>query len=89
NGASAATQLSGLPVSGSVGGVRMALLADDKHPEGQWVAFPNYEQHERCLFEMVVAGRMVERKRGRKTEEDVAIMMVEAGAGVNVVEQIK
>ena len=89
NGASAATQLSGLPVSGPVGGVRMALLADDKHPEGQWVAFPNHEQHERCLFEMVVAGRMVERKRGRKTEEDVAIMMVEAGAGVNVVKQIE
>lgn len=89
NGASAATQLSGLPVSGPVGGVRMALIADDKHPEGQWVAFPNHEQHERCLFEMVVAGRMVERKRGRKTEEDVAIMMVEAGAGVNVVKQIE
>ena len=89
NGASAATQLSGLPVSGPVGGVRMALLADDKHPEGQWVAFPNHEQHERCLFEMVVAGRMVERKRGRKTEEDVAIMMVEAGAGVNVVKQVE
>ena len=89
NGASAATQLSGLPVSGPVGGVRMALLADDKHPEGQWVAFPNHEQHERCLFEMVVAGRMVERKRGRKTEEDVAIMMVEAGAGVNVVKRIE
>ena len=89
NGASAATQLSGLPVSGPVGGVRMALLADDKHPEGQWVAFPNHEQHQRCLFEMVVAGRMVERKRGRKTEEDVAIMMVEAGAGVNVVQQIE
>ena len=89
NGASAATQLSGLPVSGPVGGVRVALLADDKHPEGQWVAFPNHEQHERCLFEMVVAGRMVERKRGRKTEEDVAIMMVEAGAGVNVVKQIE
>ena len=89
NGASAATQLSGLPVSGPVGGVRMALLADDKHPEGQWVAFPNHEQHERCLFEMVVAGRMVEHKRGRKTEEDVAIMMVEAGAGVNVVKQIE
>ena len=89
NGASAATQLSGLPVSGPVGGVRMALIADDKPPEGQWVAFPNHEQHERCLFEMVVAGRMVERKRGRKTEEDVAIMMVEAGAGVNVVKQIE
>ena len=85
NGASAATQLSGLPVSGPVGGVRMALIADDKHPKGQWVAFPNNEQHERALFEMVVAGRIV--KKGRK--DDVAIMMVEAGAGVNVAERIK
>ena len=89
NGASAATQLSGLPVSGPVGGVRMALIADDKHPEGQWVAFPNHQQHERALFEMVVAGRIVERRRGRKTESDVAIMMVEAGAGANVVSLIK
>ncbi|AQQ15490.1 Polyribonucleotide nucleotidyltransferase [Corynebacterium glaucum] len=88
NGASAATQLSGLPVSGPVGGVRMALIADDKHPEGQWVAFPNHAQHERALFEMVVAGRIVERKRGRKTEQDVAIMMVEAGAGANVVQLV-
>nr|WP_255364754.1 polyribonucleotide nucleotidyltransferase [Corynebacterium sp. NML140438] len=88
NGASAATQLSGLPVSGPVGGVRMALIADDKHPEGQWVAFPNHEQHQRAIFEMVVAGRIVERKRGRKTESDVAIMMVEAGAGANVVKLI-
>ncbi|OFO23380.1 polyribonucleotide nucleotidyltransferase [Corynebacterium sp. HMSC056F09] len=85
NGASASTQLSGLPVSGPVGGVRMALIADDRHPKGQWVAFPNNEQHERALFEMVVAGRIV--KKGRK--DDVAIMMVEAGAGVNVAERIK
>lgn len=85
NGASASTQLSGLPVSGPVGGVRMALIADDKHPKGQWVAFPNNEQHERALFEMVVAGRIV--KKGRK--DDVAIMMVEAGAGVHVAERIK
>ena len=85
NGASASTQLSGLPVSGPVGGVRMALIADDKHPKGQWVAFPNNEQHEHALFEMVVAGRIV--KKGRK--DDVAIMMVEAGAGVNVAERIK
>ncbi|WP_293768286.1 polyribonucleotide nucleotidyltransferase [uncultured Corynebacterium sp.] len=89
NGASAATQLSGLPVSGAVGGVRVALIADDKHPEGQWVAFPNAEQHERALFEMVVAGRIVERRKGRSTESDVAIMMVEAGAGSNVTERIK
>ncbi|MFH0410773.1 polyribonucleotide nucleotidyltransferase [Corynebacterium sp. L4756] len=84
NGSSAATQLSGLPVSGPVGGVRMALLADDKHPQGQWVAFPNAEQHERALFEMVVAGRIVT----RNGQEDVAIMMVEAGAGVHVHERV-
>ncbi|AWB84213.1 polyribonucleotide nucleotidyltransferase [Corynebacterium liangguodongii] len=84
NGASAATQLSSLPVSGAVGGVRMALLADDAHPDGQWVAFPNHEQHEECLFEMVVAGRIV----GSKGSDDVAIMMVEAGAGAGVVTRV-
>jgi len=89
NGASAATQLSGLPVSGAVGGVRMALIADEDHPDGQWVAFPNHEQHEQAVFEMVVAGRIVEKKKGRKKVEDVAIMMVEAGAGANVVSLIE
>ena len=88
NGASAATQLSGLPVSGPVGAVRIALLADEDHPEGQWVAFPNHEQHSVALFEMVVAGRIVSRRQGRRTVEDVAIMMVEAGAGDGVVERI-
>ncbi|MCQ4624849.1 polyribonucleotide nucleotidyltransferase [Corynebacterium sp. CCUG 69979] len=88
NGASAATQLSGLPVSGAVGGVRMALIADDQHPDGQWVAFPNHEQHEAAVFEMVVAGRIVEKKKGRKKVQDVAIMMVEAGAGANAVKLI-
>nr|VDG63421.1 polyribonucleotide nucleotidyltransferase [Streptococcus thermophilus] len=88
NGASAATQLSGLPVSGAVGGVRMALIADGQHPEGQWVAFPNHEQHEAAVFEMVVAGRIVEKKKGRKKVQDVAIMMVEAGAGANAVKLI-
>ncbi|SDL78951.1 polyribonucleotide nucleotidyltransferase [Corynebacterium mycetoides] len=81
NGASAATQLSGLPVSGAVGGVRMALIADDAHKDGQWVAFPNHEQHTQALFEMVVAGRIV--------GEDVAIMMVEAGAGDDVVTLVR
>ncbi|MDF5819931.1 polyribonucleotide nucleotidyltransferase [Corynebacterium felinum] len=89
NGASAATQLSGLPVSGPVGGVRMALLADEDHPEGQWVAFPTYAQHEQALFELVVAGRIVSKKVGKKTVDDVAIMMVEAGATDSVVAQIR
>ncbi|AKK06168.1 polyribonucleotide nucleotidyltransferase [Corynebacterium mustelae] len=88
NGASAATQLSGLPVSGPVGGVRMALIADRNHPKGQWVAFPTHAQHEQALFELVVAGRIVSKKVGKKTIDDVAIMMVEAGATESVVKQI-
>lgn len=89
NGASAATQLSGLPVSGPVGGVRMALIADDAHPKGQWIAFPTHEQHEQALFELVVAGRIVSKKQGKKTVDDVAIMMVEAGATEQVVDRVK
>ncbi|QMV85503.1 polyribonucleotide nucleotidyltransferase [Corynebacterium hindlerae] len=89
NGASAATQLSGLPVSGAVGGVRMALIADEAHPKGQWVAFPTHEQHEQALFEIVVAGRIVSKKVGRKTVDDVAIMMVEAGATEGVIDRVK
>ena len=88
NGASAATQLSGLPTSGAVGGVRIALISDEAHPEGQWVAFPTEEQHQAALFELVVAGRIVAKKKGNKTIEDVAIMMVEAGATEHVVERI-
>ena len=38
NAASMSTQLSGLPFSGPIGGVRVALLGN------QWVAFPNVEQ---------------------------------------------
>jgi polyribonucleotide nucleotidyltransferase len=67
NAASLSTQLSGLPFSGPVGGVRVALI------EGQWVAFPNHSQLEDAVFDMVVAGRVTE-------SGDVAIMMVEAEA---------
>ena len=66
NAASASTQLAGLPFSGPIGGVRVALI------DGTWVAFPTYEQLERAVFDMVVAGRVV--------GDDVAIMMVEAEA---------
>jgi polyribonucleotide nucleotidyltransferase len=59
------TQLSGLPFSGPVGGVRVALI------EGSWVAFPSHSQLEGAVFDMVVAGRVTE-------TGDVAIMMVEA-----------
>lgn len=74
NAASASTQLGGLPFSGPVGGVRVALI------DGSWVAFPTVEQTERAVFDMVVAGRVV--------DGDVAIMMVEAEATEKVVELI-
>ena len=91
NGASASTQLSGLPVSSSVGGVRMALVVDKEHAEGQWVAFPTREQVSQSVFELVVAGRVTEPAkggRGKKSRPNVAVMMVEAGATDNVVERI-
>ncbi|MDN4160670.1 polyribonucleotide nucleotidyltransferase [Nocardioides abyssi] len=67
NAASISTQLSGLPFSGPVGGVRVALI------DGQWVAFPTHSQLEDAVFDMVVAGRVTD-------TGDVAIMMVEAEA---------
>ncbi|NDH65484.1 MAG: polyribonucleotide nucleotidyltransferase [Microbacteriaceae bacterium] len=70
NAASMSTKLAGLPFSGPVGGVRVALI------DGQWVAFPKHSQLERAVFDMVVAGRVV----SENGVEDVAIMMVEAEA---------
>ncbi|MBP2477180.1 polyribonucleotide nucleotidyltransferase [Crossiella equi] len=74
NAASASTQLAGLPFSGPIGGTRVALI------EGQWVAFPTYEQLENAVFDMVVAGRIV--------GDDVAIMMVEAEATDKTIELV-
>ncbi|KTR86758.1 polyribonucleotide nucleotidyltransferase [Leucobacter chromiiresistens] len=71
NAASASTQISGLPFSGPIAGVRLALIGD------QWVAFPNAEQLQDAVFDLVVAGRVVTDAQGN---EDVAIMMVEAEA---------
>jgi len=66
NAASLSTQLSGLPFSGPVASVRIALI------ENQWVAFPRYEERAKATFDMVVAGRIV--------GDDVAIAMIEAEA---------
>jgi polyribonucleotide nucleotidyltransferase len=65
NAASLSTQLAGLPFSGPIGGVRVALI------NGQWVGFPTHSQLAEATFDMVVAGRVLE-------DGDVAIMMVEA-----------
>ena len=70
NAPSASTMISGLPFEGPVSGVRLALI------DGQWVAFPRWSERERAVFEIVVAGRVVE-------NGDVAIAMIEAGAGKN------
>ncbi len=70
NAASMSTQLAGLPFSGPIGAVRIALI------EGQWVAFPTVEQLEAAVFDMVIAGRALD-------DGDVAVMMVEAEATDN------
>ncbi|MDF2492621.1 MAG: polyribonucleotide nucleotidyltransferase [Microbacterium sp.] len=71
NAASASTQISGLPFSGPIAGVRLALIGD------QWVAFPKASQLADAVFDLTVAGRVVTDEAGN---EDVAIMMVEAEA---------
>ena len=65
NAASLSTQLAGLPFTGPVGGVRVALI------NGQWVGFPDVDQLEQATFDMVVAGRVT-------SSGEVAIAMVEA-----------
>ncbi|GAA1488554.1 polyribonucleotide nucleotidyltransferase [Brachybacterium sacelli] len=78
NGASASTQISGLPFSGPIGAVRIALVPTAQG--GQWVAFPTFSQLDEAVFSMVVAGRIVDDAEGN---QDVAIMMVEAEATDN------
>lgn len=71
NAASMSSQISGVPFSGPIAGVRLALI------DGQWVAFPKHEQLAEAVFDLTVAGRLVEKADGT---EDIAIMMVEAEA---------
>jgi polyribonucleotide nucleotidyltransferase len=66
NAASAALMLSGIPFEGPIGAVRIAYSV-----EGTWTPHPTYQQGDASTFELVVAGRQV--------DDDIAIMMVEAG----------
>jgi polyribonucleotide nucleotidyltransferase len=75
NAASASTQLAGLPFSGPIGGVRVALIKD------RWVAFPTHTELKDAVFDMVVAGRVL-------PDGDVAIMMVEAEATPETIELV-
>ena len=74
NAASASTQIAGLPFSGPIGAVRVALI------RGQWVAFPTHDQLEEAVFDMVIAGSIA--------GDDVAITMVEAEATERTIELI-
>ncbi len=67
NAASASLMLSGIPFDGPIGAVRVAYGTD-----GEWIAYPTYEEGDASTFELVVAGREL-------ADGDVAIMMVEAG----------
>ncbi|MDF2044762.1 polyribonucleotide nucleotidyltransferase [Microbacterium sp. Kw_RZR3] len=73
NAASMSTQISGLPFSGPIAGVRLALIPGHGEHADQWVAFPKAEQLEDAVFDLIVAGRVLD-------DGDVAIMMVEAEA---------
>jgi polyribonucleotide nucleotidyltransferase len=66
NAASAALMISGIPFEGPIGAVRLAYSTD-----GVWIPHPTYQEGDASTLEMVVAGRIV--------DDDVAIMMVEAG----------
>ena len=76
NAASMSTTLAGLPFSGPIGGVRVALIDDT------WVCFPTVEQVAKSSFQMVVAGRVL-------SDGDVAIMMVEAGGTESTWENVR
>lgn len=71
NAASMSTTLSGMDFAGPIGAVRVALIADDQG-NTQWVAFPKHSQLKNAVFNMAVAGRI--------SDDDIAVMMVEAEA---------
>ncbi len=73
NAASLSTQISGLPFSGPIAGVRLALMPGHGEHADQWVAFPTVTQLEEAVFDLIVAGRVLD-------DGEVAIMMVEAEA---------
>ncbi len=76
NGASAALSASNIPFLGPVGAVRMALK------DGEWIAFPTYDDLDESVFELVVAG-------SRNADGEVDIVMVEAGStteGIRLIE---
>ena len=76
NAASAALMLSGIPFDGPIGAVRLAYSQD-----GTWIPHPTYEEGDDSTFELVVAGRQLDRRRrrhhdgrGRRHREGLALL---------------
>ena len=67
NAASAALIISRIPFESPIGAVRIAYTT-----AGEWIPHPTYQESAESTFEMVVAGRLLD-------DDDVAVMMVEAG----------
>ncbi len=76
NAAACSVLLAGLPFTGPIGAVRIALI------DGQWVPFATNSELSRSAFDMVVAGRVLD-------DGDVAIMMVEAESTPHTVELVR
>ena len=70
NGASAALTLSPIPFLGPIGAVRLGLR------DGEWIAFPTFEELEESVFDLIVAGK-------RNDEGGIDIAMIEATATKN------
>jgi polyribonucleotide nucleotidyltransferase len=75
NAASLGLQLAGVPLEAPVGAVRMSLIHD------KWVAQATNSEQEDSVFDMVIAGKL-------NDDNEVDIVMVEAGATSNSFEKI-
>ena len=75
NAASLGLQLAGIPLESPVGAVRMSLIND------QWVVQATNTEQEDSIFDMVIAGKLNE-------NDEIDIVMVEAGAKENTFEKI-
>ena len=76
NAASLGLQLAGVPLEAPVGAVRMSLIHDE------WVVQATNSEQEDSVFDMVVAGKL-------NNDNEVDIVMVEAGATSNSFEKIE
>ena len=75
NAASLGLQLAGIPLESPVGAVRMSLINDE------WVVQATNTEQEDSIFDMVIAGKLNE-------NDEIDIVMVEAGAKENTFEKI-